>query len=67
LLAIWIANIGSRFFGGMTNLNGLAKSTTYRLAGAYTEVSVLIIGYVVTFFVINLQYLELRNSELCRS
>ncbi|NGZ95960.1 MAG: SulP family inorganic anion transporter, partial [Nitrospira sp. WS110] len=26
LLAIWIANIGSSFFGGMTNLDGLAKS-----------------------------------------
>jgi len=59
LLAIWIANIGSSFFGGMTNLDGLAKSTTNRLAGAYTKFSVLIIGCVVTFFVINPQYLEL--------
>jgi MFS superfamily sulfate permease-like transporter len=58
LLAIWIANIGSSFFGGMTNLDGLAKSTTNRLAGAYTKCSVLIIGCVVTFFVINPQYLE---------
>lgn len=58
LLAIWIANIGSSFFGGMTNLDGLAKSTTNRLAGAYTKFSVLIIGCVVAFFVINLQYLE---------
>ena len=31
LLAIWIANLGSTFFGGMTNLDGLAKSTTKRL------------------------------------
>jgi len=59
LLAIWIANIGASFFGGMTNLDGLAKSTTNRLAGAYTKFSVLIIGCVVTFFVINPQYLEL--------
>ena len=59
LLAIWIANMGSSFFGGMTNLDGLAKSTTNRLAGAYTKFSVLIIGCVVTFFVINPQYLEL--------
>lgn len=59
LLAIWIANIGSSFFGGMTNLDGLAKSTTNRLAGAYTKFSVLIIGCVVTFFVLNPQYLEL--------
>jgi MFS superfamily sulfate permease-like transporter len=58
LLAIWIANLGSSFFGGMTNLDGLAKSTTNRLAGAYTKFSVLIIGCVVTFFVINPQYLE---------
>ncbi|OQW33879.1 MAG: sulfate transporter [Nitrospira sp. SG-bin2] len=59
LLAIWIANMGSSFFGGMTNLDGLAKSTTNRLAGAYTKFSVLIIGCVVTFFVINPHYLEL--------
>ena len=58
LLAIWIANIGASFFGGMTNLDGLAKSTTNRLAGAYTKFSVLIIGCVVTFFVVNPQYLE---------
>ena len=59
LLAIWIANIGSSFFGGMTNLDGLAKSTTNRLAGAYTKFSVLIVGCVVTFFVITPEYLEL--------
>jgi MFS superfamily sulfate permease-like transporter len=59
LLATWIANIGASFFGGMTNLDGLAKSTTNQLAGAYTKFSVLIIGGVVTFFVINPQYLEL--------
>ena len=53
LLAIWIANMGSSFFGGMTNLDGLAKSTTNRLAGAYTKFSVLIIGCVVTFFIFN--------------
>jgi len=53
LLAIWIANMGSSFFGGMTNLDGLAKSTTNRLAGAYTKFSVLIIGCVVTFFAFN--------------
>lgn len=58
LLAIWIANIGASFFGGMTNLDGLAKSTTNRLAGAYTKFSVLIVGCVVTFFVLNPQYLE---------
>jgi MFS superfamily sulfate permease-like transporter len=53
LLAIWIANMGSSFFGGMTNLDGLAKSTTNRLAGAYTKFSVLIIGIVVTFVTFN--------------
>lgn len=58
LLAIWIANMGSSFFGGMTNLDGLAKSTTNRLAGAYTKFSVLIIGIVVGFFTFNTQYLE---------
>lgn len=53
LLAIWIANMGSSFFGGMTNVDGSAKSTTNRLAGAYTKFSVLIIGCVVTFFTFN--------------
>ncbi|WP_093447886.1 SulP family inorganic anion transporter [Thiomicrospira sp. ALE5] len=58
LLAIWVANMGSSFFGGMTNLDGLAKSSTNRLAGAYTKFSVLIIALVITFFAINIQYLE---------
>lgn len=58
LLAIWIANLGSSFFGGMTNLDGLAKSTTNRLAGAYTKFSVLFIGLVVAFFTWQSQYLE---------
>ena len=58
LLAIWIANMGSSFFGGMTNLDGLAKSTTNKLAGAMTKFSVIIVGGVVTFFVFNVQYLD---------
>lgn len=58
LLAIWVANMGASFFGGMTNLDGVAKSTTNKLAGAYTKFSVLIIGSVILFFVINTQYLE---------
>ncbi len=58
LLSIWCSNLGASFFGGMTNLDGLAKSTTNRLAGAYTKFSVLVIGIVVTFFVFNVQYLE---------
>ncbi len=58
LLAIWIANMGSSFFGGMTNLDGLAKSTTNKLAGAYTKFSVLIVGSVILFFILNIQYLD---------
>ncbi|QOJ23735.1 MAG: SulP family inorganic anion transporter [Gammaproteobacteria bacterium] len=58
LLAIWIANMGSSFFGGMTNLDGLAKSTTNKLAGAMTKFSVLIIGTVVCFFTFNTHYLD---------
>lgn len=58
LLAIWVANLGSSFFGGMTNLDGLAKSTTNRLAGAYTKFSLLFLALVVGFFTINVQYLE---------
>lgn len=58
LLAIWIANMGSSFFNGMTNLDGIAKSTTNKLAGAYTKFSVLIIGGFILFFVLNTEYLE---------
>ena len=58
LLSIWVSNMGSSFFGGMTNLDGLAKSSTNRLAGAYTKFSVLIIGILITFFVVNVEYLE---------
>ncbi|MGH7184015.1 MAG: SulP family inorganic anion transporter [Nitrospiraceae bacterium] len=58
LFAIWISNMGSSFFGGMTNLDGLAKSTTNKLAGAYTKFSVLIVGLVVSFFVMNREYLH---------
>lgn len=58
LLAIWISNLGSSFFGGMTNLDGLAKSTTNKLAGAMTKFSVLVIGSVVCFFTFNTHYLD---------
>ena len=50
--------MGASFFGGMTNLDGLAKSSTNRLAGAYTKLSVLVIGLLITFFVFNVQYLD---------
>ena len=58
LLSIWVSNMGASFFGGMTNLDGLAKSSTNRLAGAYTKLSVLVIGVLITFFVFNSQYLH---------
>ncbi len=58
LLAIWVANLGSSFFHGMTNLDGLAKSTTNKLAGAMTKFSVLIIGSVICFFLFNVHYLD---------
>lgn len=58
LLSIWVSNMGASMFGGMTNLDGLAKSSTNRLAGAYTKLSVLIIGLMITFFVFNSQYLD---------
>jgi len=58
LLSIWVANMGSSLFGGMTNLDGLAKSSTNRLAGAYTKLSVLVIGVLITFFIFKSQYLS---------
>jgi len=39
LLAIWIANMLATFLGGMTNLDGLAKSTTNTIAGARSKLS----------------------------
>ena len=58
LFAIWVSNMGASFFGGMTNLDGLAKSSTNQLAGAYTKLSVLVIGVLITFFVFNSEYLH---------
>jgi MFS superfamily sulfate permease-like transporter len=52
LLAIWIANLGSSFFGGMTNLDGLAKSATNALAGAVTKLSNLFTAAVLLIFVL---------------
>jgi MFS superfamily sulfate permease-like transporter len=53
LLTIWLANFASSFFGGMTNLDGLAKSTTNAVAGAVTKLSnlftALVVGIVVAF------------------
>jgi MFS superfamily sulfate permease-like transporter len=53
LLTIWLANLVSSFFGGMTNLDGLAKSTTNTVAGAVTKLSnlftALVVGVVVAF------------------
>jgi len=52
LLAIWIANMGATFFGGMTNLDGLAKSTTNTVAGAVTKLSNLFTSMVLLVFVL---------------
>lgn len=51
LLAIWVANLGSSFFGGMTNLDGLAKSSTNAFAGAYTKLSNLFTAAVISSMV----------------
>jgi MFS superfamily sulfate permease-like transporter len=60
LLTIWIANLASSFFGGMTNLDGLAKSTTNAVSGAVTKLSNLFTALVlsiVIFFPQLLSYL----------
>jgi len=51
LLAIWISNLGATFFGGMTNLDGLAKSTTNTVAGAVTKLSNVFTSLVLLIFV----------------
>ncbi len=47
LLVMWMANMVSSLFGGMTSLDGLAKSSTNRMAGAVTKLSVLFVAVVV--------------------
>ena len=58
LLAIWIANFGATFFGGMTNLDGLAKSTTNTVAGAVTKLSNLFTSLVLLLVVLFPEVLE---------
>ncbi len=60
LLAIWIANLFSSTFGGMTNLDGLAKSTSNATAGALSKLSLLFVAStfsVCVFFPQVLSYL----------
>jgi MFS superfamily sulfate permease-like transporter len=56
LLVMWSANLLSSLFGGMTNLDGLAKSSTNRMAGALTKMSNLfvaaVLGLVLAFPVV---------------
>jgi MFS superfamily sulfate permease-like transporter len=52
LLCIWMANLGATFFGGMTNLDGLAKSTTNAVAGAVTKLSNLFTAGVLLIVVL---------------
>lgn len=47
LLVMWVGNLASSFFGGMTNLDGLAKSQTNRMAGALTKLSNLVVAAVI--------------------
>ncbi len=47
LLVMWVGNLASSFFGGMTNLDGLAKSSTNRMAGALTKMSNLFVAAVL--------------------
>lgn len=47
LLVMWLGNAVSSLFGGMTNLDGLAKSSTNRMAGAVTKMSALFVAAVL--------------------
>jgi len=60
LFAIVLANLGATFFGGMTNLDGLAKSTTNAVAGAVTKLSNLFTAavlFIVVLFPVLLTHL----------
>ncbi|MEP1033536.1 SulP family inorganic anion transporter [Ekhidna sp.] len=58
LLPVWISNLGATFFGGMTNLDGLAKSTTNTVAGAVTKLSNLFTSLVLVMVVLFPSILE---------
>lgn len=53
VLVMWLGNLVSSFFGGMTNLDGLAKSSTNRMAGAVTKTSVLFVAAVLLVVILN--------------
>lgn len=46
LLTMWVGNALASFFGGMTNLDGLAKSSTNAMAGAVSKASNLAVAMV---------------------
>ena len=50
ILVMWMGNMAGSFFGGMTNLDGLAKSSPNRMAGAVTKMSVLFTAGVISIF-----------------
>lgn len=52
LFAIWVANLLATAFGGMTNLDGLAKSTTNTVAGAVTKRSNLVTSLFIFMVVL---------------
>lgn len=47
LIVMWVGNMAASFFGGMTNLDGLAKSSTNRMAGAVTKMSGLFVAGIL--------------------
>lgn len=60
LFTIVLANLGATFFGGMTNLDGLAKSTTNAVAGAVTKLSNMFTAavlFIVVLFPVLLTHL----------
>jgi MFS superfamily sulfate permease-like transporter len=59
LLVMWLGNAVASFFGGMTNLDGLAKSATNRMAGAVTKMSVLFVAAVLGLVLVFPEFLTL--------
>jgi MFS superfamily sulfate permease-like transporter len=52
LLVMWLGNMAASLFGGMTNLDGLAKSSTNRMAGAVTKVAALFVAGVLSIVLV---------------
>jgi MFS superfamily sulfate permease-like transporter len=58
VLSMWLGNLASSLFGGMTNLDILQTSSVNIIAGAVTKLSNLFTALTIAFFLVNYKLLE---------